>query len=180
MYGDTVTWYVKGDEPGIDRSSPEPVTEPDGRRALHFNGGDYVMLPQQLVSNFAGFDIELDVKPDGLTGTQALVDSGNAAYGLYLKDGMPEAFIFSSANYRTQRGGSAVKVRGPKLKAGVWNHVKLSYDESELTLSVDGVSGVPVKASCHQFQSRYTSIGAANHRPNFFRGSISNLRFRAK
>ena len=180
IYGDTIARYVKGNEQGIDWCAPEAVTEPNGRRTLVFKGGDYVMLPQQLVSKFAGFDIELDVKPADLIGVQTLVDGGNAAYGIRLKGGIPEGFIFSTDNYRLQRGGSAIRVRGPKLRMGEWNHVKMSYDERVLSVSVDGVSGTPAKASCCQMQSRYTALGAANHSLDFFRGAMSGLKFRAR
>ena len=178
-YGDSVARYIDPQTPGFECNAPESVVEPDGKPALEFNGCSYVMLPQQLVSRFSGFEIELDVKPDDLNGVETLVDSGNAAYTLMLRDGTPEFYLFNTVNYARVKG-SQTRVRGPALKAGEWNRIKVSFDQRTLELSVNGVKGESVKVSCSQMQSRYTSVGAGNRKPNFFRGRIARLRFSAR
>jgi hypothetical protein len=135
------------------------------------------MLPQQLVPKFAGFEITLDVKPDDAQGVQTLVDSGNAAYGLYLRDGVPEAFVFDTSNHARQRGANPRRVKGPALQVGGWNHVQLIGDQKTLRLVVNGVEGPVVEHGGYQLQARYTCVGAANRGPNFFRGCLANLKF---
>ncbi|MBE6396908.1 MAG: LamG domain-containing protein [Lentisphaerae bacterium] len=175
-YGDSIAKYIDPKSPGAEHNAPESVVEPDGKKALEFRDCSYVMLPQQLISRFSGFEIELDVKPDDLGGVQTLVDSGNAAYTLLLRDGRVEFYLFNTVAYAKIKGAQT-RVRGPKLKAGVWNRVKVSFDQRELVVSVDGTEGERVPVSCSQMQSRYTSVGAGNRNPNFFRGRLANLRF---
>ena len=164
-YGDTLARYLPA-EP-LD-NAPRPAAGPGGAHALAFDGGDYAMLPQQLVSRFAGFEVGLDVCPDSLEGVQPLVDAGNAAYGVFLRDGTPEARFWAMK----------AKVKGPRrLRVGEWSNVRLVFDQSSMTMFVDGVPGVSVPFSGCQYQSRYTAIGGENKGRNFFRGRMANLRF---
>lgn len=176
-YGDSIARYITGKEPGILNTAPTPAEGPHGGPALRFGPSSYLMLPQQLVPKFAGFEITLDVKPDDAQGVQTLVDSGNAAYGLYLRDGVPEAFVFDTSNHARQRGANPRRVKGPALQVGGWNHVQLIGDQKTLRLVVNGVEGPVVEHGGYQLQARYTCVGAANRGPNFFRGCLANLKF---
>ena len=179
-YGDTITRYLSGKLPGEELNAPICVREPDGRTALEFRDCRYAMLPLQLVPKFAGFEVAVDVKPDTLEGLLAILNAGNAAWGLQLRDGVPEAFLFSTEGYIGGRGAEVV-ARGPVLRAGVWNRLKVDFDQSRLVVSVDGVEGNPVAYSGYQMQTRYTAVGVANRNPqSFFRGRISNLSFKVR
>ena len=178
-YGDTIARYLTPKMPGADNNVPAVVDGPDGRRALEFKDCAYVMLPQQLVSKFTGFEISLDVNPDDLNGVQTLVDSGNAAYTFQLKDGVPEFYIFNTVSY-AKMTSSQIRARGSKLKAGEWNNVKVTFDQRMLWITVNGEEGRRIPASGSQLQSRYTAIGAANRQLNFFRGRISGLSFKVR
>ena len=170
-YGDTLTRYIMGKEFDALENAPGYVQGPDGAAALCFDGSDYLMLPQQLVSKFAGFEISLDVCPDSIEGEQTLVDGGYHAYSLFLRDGVPEARMWLLKP-------NAI---GPsRLESGKWSEVKLVYDLKNVQISVDGIDGVAVPHSGCQFQARYTAVGAANRMLRFFRGRIANLRFRLK
>ncbi len=178
--GDPIERHIDPNTPGLERTTPRWVVEPDGRRALEFKDCAYAVLPKQLVSKYAGYEIAFDVKPDALAGRQALVDTGNAGYGIYLNGDVPEAYVWNTVSYAQQKGAHII-VRGPgPVKAGVWNSIRLSFDQSRLVLSVNGVDGTPVAASCSQMQPRHTSLGAANRHPDFFHGRISNLTFKMK
>ena len=170
-YGDTLARYLKGDAPDILDNAPKAAKGPDGGPALLFDGTDYLMLPQQLAPRFSGFEIEVDVCPDSLYGVQSLVDAGNAAYRFFLRDGVPEAEMW----------GVPQNPRGPsRLKTGEWSRVRLAFDQSALTVYVDGRPGEPVPFSGCQYQARYTAVGGANRLVNFFRGRLANLRFRLR
>jgi hypothetical protein len=170
-YGDTLTRYIKNDIFDAQDNAPEYVKREDGTFALDFDGSDYVMLPQQLVSKFSGFELSLDVCPERLDGRQSLVDAGNAAFTLFLRDGLPEAAMWGLPE------NAKASVR---LKKGEWSNVKLIFDQSTFNVVVDGVAGKAVKYSGCQFQARYTAIGAANRVLDFFKGRIANLRFKVK
>ena len=167
-YGDTLARYLRGDSPEMLDNAPKPTVGPDGGAALFFDGTDYLMLPQQVVSRYAGFEIDVDVCPERLEGVQSLVDAGDAAYGLFLRDGVPEARMWELRK----------NVKGPAcLKLGEWNKVRFVFDQSSMTIFVDGVPGESVPFSGCQYQARYTAVGGANRTPNFFHGRLANLRF---
>ena len=170
-YGDTLTRYITGKEFDALENAPEYAEGPEGLTALRFDGSDYLMLPQQLAPKFAGFEISLDVSPDGIEGEETLVDGGYQAYSIFLRDGVPEARMWLLKP----------NVRGPsRLSVGKWSKVKLVYDLKKVQIFVDGKAGVAVPHTGCQFQSRYTAVGAANRRLKFFRGRIANLQFRLR
>ena len=167
-YGDTLTRYIKNDIFDALENAPECVRKKDGGFALDFDGSDYLMLPQQLAPKFAGFEISVDVRPERLDGRQSLVDAGNAAYSLFLRDGVPEAHMWGVPKN--------AKAAAP-LKVGEWSRVRLVFDQRTFKVVVNGVEGEPVPHSGCQFQARYTAVGGANRTLDFFRGRLANLRF---
>lgn len=179
IYGDSVTKYLSDVPPETD-VHPQPVREPDGRTALAFSGAQYLMLPKQPVSRFAAFEIALEVKPDDVDGRQALVGSGNAGFRLTLVNGVPTAGLFDAVAYIRHGRDSHVVAKGPKLRAGVWNRVRLVFDQKTLTVFTDDVAGTPVAVSSYLYSPRYTAVGAENHGPDCFRGRLANLQFKVK
>lgn len=178
-YGDSVTRYLNA-VPMDATLHPKRVTEPDGRAALEFSGSQYLMLPKQLVSRFAAFEISLDVQPGMTEGVQSLVDTGNAGYRIRLVDGVPQAELFDAVAYIRNGREDLVRACGPKLRPGVWQSLRVVFDQRTLTVFTDGVAGEPVPASLYLYSPRYTAVGAANRGPDFFWGRISNLKFKVK
>ena len=180
-YGNIVASYVKPDMPGWDDSAPTRVAGPEGMTALHFKGCENAALPQQLFPMFAGFEVDFKVKPDVVEGTYALLGAGTTAFEVYMKDGIVLANYFSSRRYARQQG-SLVRAKGPPTPLAIdkWSHVRIVFDQNEFHVEVDGYRGKPVKASACQLNARYTAIGAANHNPQFFRGSIADLKFQVR
>ena len=170
-YGDTLTRYIKNDIFDAKDNAPESVKGKDGGFALAFDGSDYLMLPQQLAPKFTGFEISVDVCPDRLDGRQSLVDAGNAAFSLFLRDGVPEAAMWGAP--KNAKAASALRI-------GEWSNVRLVFDQRTFKVVVNGVEGEPVPHSGCQFQARYTSVGAANRTLSFYRGRLANLNFRLK
>ncbi len=181
-YGNIIALYVRPGMEGWDDSAPTRVVGPDGKTALHFKGCENAALPQQLFPMFAGFEVAFDVKPDVTKGMYALVGAGATAFEVYMKDGIVQANYFDACRYARQQG-AIVRAFGPPnapLVAGKWSHVRIVFDQREFFVEVDGMRGKPVKASAYQHNARYTAIGAANHNPLFFRGAISDLKFRLR
>jgi len=180
-YGNIIALYVRPGMEGWDDSAPTRVAGPDGKTALHFKGCENAALPQQLFPMFAGFEVTFDVKPDMVDGRYALIGAGATAFEVYMKDGIVQANYFDACRYARQQG-AIVRAFGPTkpLAVGKWSHVRITFDQHEFCVSVDGVRGEPVKASAYQHNARYTAIGAANHNPLFFRGALANLSFRLR
>ena len=126
-------------------------------------------MPMQTVPMFAGFELTLTVKPTDVTCPATLFSSSKRGFALSQK---PEGLVawFSLANRRSRprrkskadknpppEGGAIVK--GPPLKAGVWNTVKVTFDQHEAWIEVDGVSGGRVPASGWQFGPMIGGLG---------------------
>ena len=180
-YGNIIALYVNPKMPDWDDSAPTRVEGPNGGVALHFKGCENAALPQQLFPMFAGFEVNFKVRPDVVEGQYALVGAGATAFEVYVKDGVVFANYFSACRYARQQG-AIVKATGPAkpLEVGKWSSVRVVFDQSEFYVEVDGVRGTTVKASAYQHNARYTAIGAANHNPRFFRGSIADLSFKLR
>ena len=64
---------------------------------------------------------------------------------------------------------------GPRLKPWQWNKVKFRYDQKNLTVTVNGVSGKPVSASGYFRYPRATVLGSSE-RGEFFTGKIRDFK----
>jgi hypothetical protein len=180
-YGNIVTQYVTPTMKDWEDSAPTRVEGPDGGKALHFKGCESAHLPQQVIPAFAGFEIEFMVKPDTVAGKQALLGSGACGLEIHMENGIVNATYFVAERYATHVG-SLVKAYGPEtqLVPGRWSKVRVTFDQKEFRVEVDGVSGKVVKASGYQHNPRYTAIGAANRHLNWYRGAISDLKIKLK
>ena len=180
-YGNIVTQYVLPTMKDWEDSAPTRVEGPDGGKALHFKGCESAHLPQQVIPAFAGFEIEFMVKPDTVAGKQALLGSGACGLEIHMENGVVNAAYFIAERY-ANHVGAIVKAYGPErpLVPGRWSKVRVTFDQREFRVEVDGVSGKVVQASGYQHNPRYTAIGAANRHLNWYRGAISNLKFKLR
>ena len=180
-YGNIVTQYVTPTMKDWEDSAPTRVEGPDGGKALHFKGCESAHLPQQVIPAFAGFEIEFMVKPDTVAGKQALLGSGACGLEIHMENGIVNATYFVAERYATHVG-SLVKAYGPEtqLVPGRWSKVRVTFDQKEFRVEVDGESGKVVKASGYQHNPRYTAIGAANRHLNWYRGAISDLKIKLR
>jgi hypothetical protein len=180
-YGNIVTQYVLPTMKDWEDSAPTRVEGSDGGKALHFKGCESAHLPQQVIPAFAGFEIEFMVKPDTVAGKQALLGSGACGLEIFMENGVVNAAYFVAERY-ANHVGSLVKAYGPKtpLAPGKWSKVRVTFDQKEFHVEVDGVSGKVVQASGYQHNPRYTAIGAANRHLNWYRGAIADLKIKLK
>lgn len=178
-YGNAPEPHIQTTVPDWEDSAPTYFREPDGSYSVQFKGAEYATFPQQLCSMFAGWEVEVDVWPDTLAGTQAIFGSSAVGCNVAMADGVVKASYFDAIRYAGQYG-AVQTAKGPSLVAGRWNRVKVSYDVNTLTVSVDGRSGEPLKLSTYMHQQRYTTVGAENHALQFFRGRMRNLAVRVR
>lgn len=142
----------------------------DGQDALVFKGGQYVSLPIGIVPAFGSYEIEMDVYVDKKDGTQTLLTGTQKAFTFSLKNRVPVMRIFCNGI-----AGGVRSASGPRLKPWHWNKVKVRFNQRELVVSVNGVSGKPVKVHGYQRYPRATVIGASE-RGEFFHGKIRNFK----
>ena len=83
---------------------------------------------------FSMRSITLEVRPQSDSGTQVLIDEGDAMNGLALRirDGRLEAAVCSNGNRLL------ISSEPLQLNLTQWNHVALTYDEGKLCLYING------------------------------------------
>ena len=178
-YGNALAYNIGRKTSDWDDSAPTYEREPDGTWSVRFKGAEYATFPQQLLSLYAGWELDVEVWPETLEGAQAIFGCSAVGCNVTLVDGVPQASYFDALGYARQ-SGSVRTAKGPRLKAKAWNRLKVAYDVQALTVSVDGAAGTPCAFSSYMHQQRYTTVGAENHAMQFFRGKLRNLAVRVR
>lgn len=139
-------------------------------------------MPMQTVPMFAGFELTLTVKPTDVTRPATLFSSGKNGFALSQKpDGLVAWFSLGNCHYLPRRKaklGEAVK--GPPLKAGVWNTVKVTFDQHEAWIEVDGVSGERVPMKGWQFGPEIGGLGISAGKADWFPGTFGKFSVRLR
>ena len=116
------------------------------------------------------------VKPAGFGEVQGLYGSGNCGLDVVIeKDGSVSATFARGRSFLREKGGINVVVRGPTLKDGEWNDVRVATDRRTAWVEVNGVRGNAVPYSDYFFNQRIGLFGATLGKANFFKGEISFL-----
>lgn len=174
IYGNPLAVAIKNTMPGWDDSAPLWHRETDGGWSLSFTNCQFASLPMQLMPVFAGFELELDVFPELLGHkVQGLIGDGNFGMGLWVqKDGTLEM----------RSDAFAATAKGPAIKKGQWNRIRVVCDRYTVSVEVNGVTGEPVKVVGHSVNPVYTALGATpgyvNRTGAFFNGRIRSLAVR--
>lgn len=142
----------------------------------------YATLPLQTVPMFAGFELVARVRPDDVTVPAAIFSSG--VHGLSLeqtKDGV-RAWL-STGNrhylpYRQRRSG--IELRGPALRKGEWNDVRVFSDKTESWVEVNGVRGDVSDVRGWQFGPLIGGLGVTPGKADYFPGEIRSLSVRLR
>ena len=146
---------------------------PPGKRMPKTGWG---CLSHQCVPGFAGFELQMRVKPAGFGEVQGLYGSGNCGLDVVIeKDGSVNATFARGRSFLREKGGINVVVRGPTLKDGEWNDVRVATDRHTAWVEVNGVRGNAVPYSDYFFNQRIGLFGATLGKANFFKGEISFL-----
>ena len=127
-------------------------------------------MPMQTVPRFAGFELTLTVKPTDVSRRATLFSSSMRGFVLaQTPDGLAAWF---SRRHKANRGKATVK--GPRLKAGVWNTVKVLFDQHEAWIEVNGVAGERVPVSGWQFGPMIGGLGISvdEKRDDWFPGTF--------
>ena len=171
LYGNLLTRQMKTSMPGWEKSVP---VRTDGG-AVRFGGCAFACLPWSVVPPFAGFGLSLDVKPEAFGRRQSLIAGSHANFSLVLlPDGTPEA-AFQLGNLIDQGKSMNRNVRGPALKTGTWNRLRVVFDQRTAVLSVDGKEGEPVAFSGYEYYPSTFLVGTCERQPAFFSGELRNL-----
>ena len=159
QYGNPLSRCTKAQRPGLARAT------------------GWGCLSQQVVPNFAGFELAMEVKPKGFGNRQGLFCSGNCGFDLSIDaDGMPVATFATGRDFLVNESRLNVTAKGPRLSDGAWNTVRVFTDRKTAWVEVNGVRGEVVPYSDYFFNQRYALFGASHPDGDYFRGDIRSLR----
>ena len=171
-YSSLVIKYLRILKDDLD-AVPRTVPAGEGRYAWRFDGFQTVSFPVAMLYPYSGFELVMDVSPDGLKGTQTLFTSGNAGFTLALRNGFPQARLYRG----NLCGKTVVTASGPKLAAKKTSRIVVRFDQKTLQVAVDGKKGRAVPCSGYQLYPRAVSVGVSEA-GNGFRGEVSRLEIR--
>ena len=135
------------------------------------------ILPQQVVSGFSGFRLEMEVKPNRFGKRQGLYGSGNCGLTLQIEpDGTLLALPAQGNAFNLRHGSVQARLKGPKLREGEWNRIVFATDRKTMWFEVDGVQGEAKPYSDYFWNQRYGTLGAIHPTMNFFDGEIRSFR----
>ncbi len=178
-------FFKKGVFAGADKPVPDWCVE-DGRHCLRFDGerGNFVMFPNVVVPQRAGFTLEFEVKPEEVKPHQVLfAHQGNTFGGLSVevKDGH-FVLVYVHRNLHDWNLPWYSESRFPTqvpLLAGRWQTVKVTYNGSELAIVANGQrEAFPLQGTGIYLQSAGFG-GRGERRPDgsvpFFKGFLASF-----
>ena len=135
------------------------------------------ILPQQVVSGFSGFRLEMEVKPNRFGKRLGLYGSGNCGLTLQIEpDGTLLALPAQGNAFNLRHGSVQARLKGPKLREGEWNRIVFATDRKTMWFEVDGAQGEAKPYSDYFWNQRYGTLGAIHPTMNFFDGEIRSFR----
>ena len=174
--GNTAATLLSAKTPGVAKSAPDYVREPDGSWSLQFGPATYLSLPQQIWPVQAGFALEMVVCPAEVGKRQGLITTGATSAELWIENGRVHArFFLRNLFFRKSGREAGVVVDGPEIAAGKWQTVRLVCDQKTAYLEVDGVRGETVPVSGDLFYPLYTAVGLSQ-KDDFFTGRMKSLK----
>lgn len=169
-YGNPMAPYIAKQGPeNFPNLVPKHCRDEQGRWVLEFDGGNYISVPLGAVPAYGAYDVEMEVMPFELTGTQTLFGNDSPGFVLSLRNEVATAGV-----YCNQTGEHHI-INGPALIANQWNKIKVSFDQQHFSIAVNGVQGEKIVASGYQRYPRAYTVGAHYRFGNFFKGRIAKL-----
>lgn len=161
---------------GWPKTVPRFVPGQDGSWALSFTNCSFVTLPQQVVPEYCGFKLEMEVNPNEVIRRQGLFTTGHAYFRLGIEKGRVFANFCLRNYYMHPEKRAEQTVRGPEIKAGRWSRICVVWNRTTCRIDVDGVRGEPVRFSGDLFYPRHSALGFHSGNDTFYNGMIRSFR----
>jgi len=148
--------------------------------SLVFTNCNFVTLPQQVVPEYVGFELETEVYPNEVERRQGIFTTGHAYCQLGIEKGHVFAKLFLRNGYFHPGGRADYTIPGPEIKAGEWSKVRLVWDRKQVYLEVNGKRGKTVPLSGDLFYARHSALGFLDRNDTFFNGKLRRFRVSPK
>jgi hypothetical protein len=183
-----VTWQIDnlkkigGNEVSII-GNPLVIDAPGGKAALFDGVGDGLVVNANPLAGARAFTLEAIFRPDANGAKEQRwfhIQQDNSENRVLLETRLVGDQWFLDTYIRSGESNRALFAENFKHPIGVWYHVALVFDGTEMRHYVDGkveMSGLLTIAPLQQGQ---TSIGVRINRVYWFKGAIRKARFTAK
>ena len=175
LYGNLLMRQMKTSVANWDDSAPRRTAE-----GLVFTNCTFACFPELIVPAFAGFSLELTLKPTAFGRRMGVLSGGNANFSFEIgADGTPEA-ICQLGPYIDRMKAMNRNVKGPPLKSGEWNRITYVFDGSKAWMEVNGVKGEERAFTGYEYYPSTFVLGGLVRPLAFFDGVIAAMRIRLK
>ena len=162
--------------PGVEDTTPLSRTDAAGRRYLEFGACRFAHLVMPTVPTFAGFELTIDVFPEDDTREQGIVCANKTGIRLKLEKGLVPKASFAFGPDIVHRHFQDTNVRGPALRKGAWNRVRVAFDQRTAQVFTNGQGGPVRECRGYQWNQGYSVMGADVKPDQFFVGRLGELR----
>lgn len=153
-------------------TAPRYVDE-GGRQCLQFDGiGNYIVFPREMTPRRGSWTLEFEVKPTSAKKQVLFSHHGHytGSVTIYLEDGE------ISSEYSDRYLNTTQQRPGLKLPLGEWSTVRISYNLSTMTYTVNGVSSKALPAPGPGLYLGTSVFGGLGNGTEYFEGSLRALR----
>jgi hypothetical protein len=156
---------------------PRRIREPEGFDSIEFKGGAHAALPIQAVPMYAGYRISFKINVPALSKRkQTVLSTGSHGFNLTLRNGVLRAAVFLHEAWHDRRtSGDIFADAAAPLTPGKWHDVTVTYDQKQLIVTVDGVSGAPKTMTGRMFSPKAGGLAMGETVESGFEGRISTL-----
>jgi hypothetical protein len=163
--------------------NPRVINAPGGKTLVFDGVGDGLVVSANPIAGARAFTLEAIFRPDANGAKEQRwfhIQQENSENRVLLETRLVEGQWFLDTYIRSGEKNRALFAENFKHEVGVWYHVALVFDGTEMRHYVDGkqeMSGALTIAPLGQGQ---TSIGVRMNRMYWFKGAIRKARFTAK
>ncbi|MHB8993984.1 MAG: LamG-like jellyroll fold domain-containing protein [Armatimonadota bacterium] len=154
------------------QSAPRYVTE-DGRQVLQFDGvGNYVVFPREMTPRRGSWTLEFELKPTSAKKQVLFSHHGHytGSVTVYLENGV------ISSEYSDRYLTTTQQRPGLKLPLNEWSTVRISYNLSAMTYTVNGQTSKPLPAPGPGLYLGASVFGGLGDGMEYFEGGLRSLR----
>lgn len=170
--GDDIPFIDMKDYPdNTHKTAPDWITLDDKSYALQFDGkGTFISLPQGAIPRRAGYSIDMNIYPEETNGQQTIIAQQSVYLGSIsiFSDNGTLKVSFSGENTSIKNAST-----GLSLSKNQWNHLKINYDQQNLTVEVNGTKGKTISVPGPGLYETATVVGG--YGSQWFKGKIKSL-----
>jgi hypothetical protein len=163
--------------------NPQIIDAPGGKAAVFDGAGDGLVVNMNPIAGAQAFTVEAVFRPDANGEKEQRwfhIQQENSENRVLLETRLIGDQWFLDTYIRSGENNRALYAENFKHPVGVWYHVALVFDGTEMRHYVDGKAELSGPLTIAPLRQGQTSIGVRMNRVYWFKGAIRKARFTAK